>query len=63
MISRFGLSRLRAYVTGTNLLTITDYSGYDPEVSSFNASDASIGVDFGSYPVARTVTFGIDLTF
>jgi len=63
LIGRIGLTRLRAYVTGTNLLTITDYTGYDPEVSSFNTSDANIGVDFGSYPTSRTVTFGVDLTF
>jgi len=60
---KIGVTRLRAYATGTNLWTKTDYTGYDPEVSSFNTSDANIGVDFGSYPVAKTITFGIDLTF
>lgn len=63
VIGRLGLTRLRAYVTGTNLITITDYTGYDPEVSSFNTSDAALGVDFGSYPTSKTVTFGVDLTF
>ena len=63
LAGKIGMNRLRAYVTGTNLFTITDYSGYDPEVSSFNSSDANIGVDFGSYPTSRTFSFGIDLTF
>lgn len=63
LIQRIGLTRLRAYVTGTNVFTITDYTGYDPEISSFNTSDATLGVDFGSYPTSRTVTFGVDLTF
>ena len=57
------MSRLRAYVTGTNLITITDYSGYDPEISSFNANDASLGIDFGSYPTSKTFTVGVDITF
>ncbi|MFD1140049.1 SusC/RagA family TonB-linked outer membrane protein [Larkinella insperata] len=57
------LSRVRAYVSGTNLITLTTYSGYDPEVSSFNGNDAQIGVDFSNYPPARILTFGIDVSF
>jgi TonB-linked SusC/RagA family outer membrane protein len=45
---------VRLYVTATNLLTITPYKGYDPEVSS--------GTDTGAYPSARTFTFGVNLT-
>ena len=63
MISNLHISRLRAYVTGTNLFTITDYTGYDPEISSFNSNDASLGVDFGSYPTSKTFTVGVDITF
>ncbi len=63
LIERVGLSRVRVYGTGTNLFTITNYSGYDPEVSSFNNNDAMMGIDFASYPTSRTVTFGLDLTF
>jgi len=63
IISKIGLNKLRAYVTGSNVFTITKYTGYDPEVSSFNTNDARLGLDFGSYPTARSVVFGIDLTF
>ena len=63
MISKIGLSKLRAYVTASNVFTITDYTGYDPEVSSFNSNDARLGLDFGGYPTAQSVIFGIDLTF
>ena len=63
MISKLGMSKLRAYVTGTNLITITDYTGYDPEISSFNSNDASLGIDFGSYPTSKTFTVGVDITF
>ena len=48
-------SRLRFYVTATNLFTITKYSGYDPEVGS--------GVDYGNYPQSRTFTFGLNANF
>lgn len=61
--SKLGVKRLRTYVTAANLFTITKYTGYDPEVSSFNSSDARLGVDFGSYPTSRSFIFGIDLSF
>ena len=45
---------VRIYATATNLFTITSYKGYDPEVSG--------GTDRGTYPSARTFTFGVNLT-
>ncbi|NJO89672.1 MAG: hypothetical protein HC831_12545 [Chloroflexia bacterium] len=59
------LSKLRVYVTGTNLLLITDYTGYDPEVST-NANYEgvpSLGMDFTGYPSARTFQFGVNVEF
>lgn len=50
-----GISRCRFYLSGSNLLTLTGYTGYDPEVGS--------GVDYGNYPQSRTVTFGVNLDF
>ncbi|MBR4520256.1 MAG: TonB-dependent receptor [Paludibacteraceae bacterium] len=52
---KFRCSRLRFYATASNLLTITKYRGYDPEVGS--------GVDYGNYPQSRTFTFGLNATF
>lgn len=52
---RAGLNRLRVYISGSNLLTLTKYTGYDPEVGS--------GIDYGNYPQARTVTMGINMDF
>lgn len=63
LLRTIGFSKIRIYVSGTNLLTITDYTGYDPEVAQWNNRDATLGVDFSSYPQAKTYTFGIDLTF
>jgi TonB-linked SusC/RagA family outer membrane protein len=61
LTSRVGVSRLRAYVTGQNLLTFTHYTAYDPEVNSYDG--LRIGVDEGAYPMSRTVIFGINMEF
>ncbi len=50
---------LRLYVSADNLITLTDYSGYDPEVSTIMG--LSEGVDYTSYPKAKTISFGINL--
>lgn len=60
---KIGINRLRAYVTATNWITFTKYTGYDPEVSAYNSNDAQIGVDLSNYPTAKTITFGVDVTF
>ncbi len=54
---------LNVYVSAQNLLTITDYSGYDPEVNTFNGNDRRQGVDLGAYPAAKTYNFGLGITF
>ena len=57
-----GVSSIRLYISATNLLTITRYTGYDPEVSStINALTA--GTDYGAYPSAKTFNFGINVKF
>jgi len=63
LLQRIGFNKIRLYFSGTNLLTITDYKGYDPEVANFTENDATIGVDLSAYPTSRTYTFGLDLTF
>jgi TonB-dependent starch-binding outer membrane protein SusC len=63
LLKRIGFTKARFYVSGTNLLTITDYTGYDPEVAAFTYSDATIGTDLSVYPPARMWTFGVDFTF
>jgi hypothetical protein len=70
MLTKFGLSKLRFYVQGQNLLTFTKYSGLDPDVTVSNITegyasqrDLSIGVDNGRYPLARNFIFGVNLEF
>lgn len=57
------VKNLRFYFTATNLFTLTNYRGYDPEVSYRGASTLEAGEDFGSYPQSRNYTFGIKLNF
>lgn len=63
LISRAKISNLRLSLSGRNLYTITDYSGYDPEVSIYGGSVFGKGADFGAYPMARTILFSINATF
>ena len=58
------LQRGTIYIVGTNLFTITDYSGIDPEVNTFggNVSNAQ-GVDNGTYPGSKTYAIGVNLGF
>jgi hypothetical protein len=58
---KIGMKTLRAYVTATNLFTLTKYSGLNPEVNI--SSSTTPGVDNGNYPIARTYTFGLNITF
>jgi len=62
MIRRVGLSKLRLYFTGNNLLTWTPYTGFDPEVSTMR-SGLTPGVDYGSYPRSRSFIFGLNVAF
>ncbi len=54
------IDRIRFYVTAENLLTFTDYKGYDPEIGGGVFSN---GIDHGIYPQARTVLGGVNITF
>lgn len=63
LTERFKVDRLRVYMTGVNLLTITDYSGYDPESTydDLGGSNIQKGITFYSAPPARTITLGITI--
>jgi hypothetical protein len=61
VLERFGMEKLRVYVSGNNLHTFTKYKGYDPSASSGNP--LSSGIDKGFYPVAKTYLLGLNLKF
>jgi len=50
---------LRFYLSADNLITLTDYSGFDPEVSTI--SGLAEGIDYTNYPKAKTISFGINV--
>jgi len=60
------IKSLRVYVSGQNLFTFTKYPGLDPEMTvsdnSTSEGDRGAGVDWGTYPSAMTIMFGIDIT-
>jgi hypothetical protein len=55
LVEQAGMGKARIYVAANNLLTITNYSGFDPEIGS--------GVDYGIYPQARMFSAGVNITF
>ena len=61
LIRRWGLSALRVYVSGQNLITWTKYTGYDPEVSTRNSA-LTRGFDYSAYPKTTSYTFGLKFT-
>lgn len=58
-----GIENLQFSLTGTNLLTLTRYSWFDPDVNAFGSDSSRRGVDIYSYPLCRTISFGIVSTF
>jgi iron complex outermembrane receptor protein len=67
--SKIGLrntfQNIRFSITGQNLLLLTDYSGFDPEVNTGSSSSGiqTFGIDRFTYPSARTFLFGVNVTF
>ncbi len=62
--TRFGMNKVRLYITGENIFTFTKYTGYDPEIAGRNNSEQDIiGVDRAYYPQARTFLIGANIQF
>ena len=62
-LSKIGFQNASVYASVKNAFIITNYSGYDPEVSSFTFDGLRPGVDMSSYPSPRSFIFGLNLTF
>lgn len=56
-------SNIRFYVSGQNLITITNYSGLDPEIAPIDGNANSAGIDTGRYPQPKSLIFGLNVTF
>lgn len=59
-LAKVGLSSLRAFISLDNFFTFTDYPGVDPEVRSTTSS--AMGIDVGGYPIAKSVSFGFNVS-
>jgi hypothetical protein len=57
------IKSMRFSLTGRNLLSIDDYSGYDPEVNAAGQDNAVRGFDFVEVPLPRVIMFGININF
>jgi len=62
-LERIKARSMRVYVSATNLVTITDYSGYDPEGSAYGTATALPGIDQGRYPLTKTYLVGLNIGF
>ena len=62
IISKVGMSRFRVYGTVTNVFLLTNYTGYDPEVS-VKGGGVTPGLDYSGYPKSRTFTIGANVSF
>ena len=58
LLDKISAEKVRIYVTGNNVLTLTKYNGYDPEIGG-----ELMGIDKGYYPQPRTIIFGINFQF
>jgi TonB-linked SusC/RagA family outer membrane protein len=67
LLKNYGFSSVRFYFSGTNLLTLTKYHGLDPEMAVSNNAladgDRAAGLDWGTYPSAKSFNLGVSLTF
>jgi len=63
ILSRWKISNLRLYASATNLWTLTNYSGYDPEGNAYGFTTNLVGVDDGNYPQAKTYLMGLNFGF
>jgi hypothetical protein len=62
VLKKLKLTKVRGYVSAQNIFTLTNYSGYDPEVSIRNTA-LTPGLDFSSYPRAASMNMGVNVIF
>ncbi len=63
LTKKVNIQSLRFYVTGYNVFVLTNYSGFDPEVSTRRKTALTPGVDYSAYPRSRQLVFGLNLNF
>lgn len=62
ILNNYNVKSLKVYFAAQNLLTFTNYSGFDPDVSVAN-SLITPGIDYSAYPIHRIMSLGLNITF
>lgn len=63
IVKKIHIDKIRFYVSGYNVFCLTNYSGFDPEVSTRRSTGLTPGVDYSAYPKSRQLLFGLNLSF
>jgi hypothetical protein len=63
LTNKIKIKNLRIYATGYNVFCLTNYTGFDPEVSTRRNTPLTPGVDYSAYPKSRLLVFGVNLNF
>jgi len=63
VLSKIRATDARIYISTQNPLTFDKYDGYNPEISSYNSSALTPGVDYFGYPLSKNLILGISVTF
>lgn len=63
ILQKMKIEKAKIFATAINVFTLTNYSGIDPEISERNNNSKFAGIDFSTYPLARTITFGVNVSF
>lgn len=61
--SKLKMKKLRLYASAYNLWLLTDYTGFDPEVSTRRRTNLTPGVDYSAYPKSKSFVFGLNVNF
>jgi TonB-dependent starch-binding outer membrane protein SusC len=63
IVKRIHIDKLRLYVSAYNVFCLTNYTGFDPEVSTRRSTGLTPGVDYSAYPKSKQLLFGLNLSF
>lgn len=63
LTNKIGINKLSVFLTGTVLLTITKYSGFNPEANQSGGSNTILGIDYNTYPTRASISGGVTLNF
>lgn len=63
ILKKANIQQVKLFFSGSNLLTLTKYTGFDPEANTYGQSTTLIGIDMGGYPQAKMFQFGLNASF